>query len=127
DSGFGSLDAGAVSFRHSEFSLPFVSRMPNGEVQRARERRGWNGTHCAARAPLQRRVRPPSNGALYASALILCSAFYPIPASAPFTASLTFFYGSELSLPFASRRPNGVVHRRRARQSGVADGPASRL
>jgi len=68
-----------------------IAQASNGEVQRARERRGWNGTHGAARAPLQRLVRPPSNGALYATALILCSAFYPIPASAPFMASLTFF------------------------------------
>src|SRR5205085_4264638 len=45
--------------------------------------------NCAARPPLQRRVRQPCYGALYASALIPRQASHPIPASAPFSPALS--------------------------------------
>ena len=64
-------------------------KAPNGEVQRGRERHSDVDEKLASWPPLQRRVRQPHNGALYASALIPRQAPHPIPASAPFTSALS--------------------------------------
>src|SRR5207253_7465689 len=74
-----------------------------------------NHAKCAARPPLQRRVRQSSNGALYATALIPPLAAHPILASAPFSPALSL--SGIPSAPCLS--PQGCLT---AKFSGAANG-----
>src|SRR5205085_6395849 len=101
----------------SSFIDAFRAKRPNGEVQRGRERHSEVDEKLASWPPLQRRVRQPHNGALYATALILRQAPHPIPASAPFTPALSLS-------GFPSSRclsPQGCLT---AKFSGAANGTA---